>query len=93
MSDAVLVALITGGISIVGTIITVLAANRQTLAQMDKKSELSDQMIHGEIAVIKTEIKTLSDRVEAHNKIVERTYYLEGAVSELQHNVRDLKGA
>ena len=38
-------------------------------------------------------IAQLEDKVSKHNSIVERTYMLEGAVTELQHDVRDLKGS
>jgi uncharacterized membrane protein len=97
VSDAVLVALITGGISIVGTIITVLAANRQTLAQMDKKSELSDIRLDAKLekhqAVTDTKIDELTRKVEKHNNLIERVYKLEGDVHEAQHDIRDLKGA
>ena len=85
---SVWVAVITAACSLAGTIITVLVANRQTLAALDKKSELSDEKIQGEIKVIKTEIKTLSDRVEQHNNLIDRTYKLEAAVTELQHNAQ-----
>lgn len=33
----------------------------------------------------------LEKKVEKHNCVVERTFKLEGAVSELQHDVRDIK--
>ena len=36
-------------------------------------------------------IAQLEKKVEQHNSVVERTYRLEGAVSELQHEIRDLK--
>ena len=36
-------------------------------------------------------IAQLERKVEQHNSVVERTYRLEGAVSELQHEIRDLK--
>lgn len=36
-------------------------------------------------------IQKLEERVKEHNGIVERTYKLEGAVTELQHDVRDIK--
>ena len=36
-------------------------------------------------------IAQLEKKVEQHNSVVERTYRLEGAVSELQHELRDLK--
>lgn len=91
MSDAIMVAIITAGLSLIGTIITVVVANRQTIAALDKKSDVSDEKIQGQINVIKTEIETLSKRVEAHNAIVERTYRLEGQMVEAQHDIRDLK--
>ena len=77
MDNGILVAIITAGVSLIGTIITVLAANRSTIAAMDKKSEVNDVEIRGQIDVIHQEIKTLSDRVEKHNSIIERTYRLE----------------
>ena len=36
-------------------------------------------------------IAQLEEKMSKHNSIVERTYKLEGAVTELQHDVRDLK--
>ena len=36
-------------------------------------------------------IAQLEKTVEQHNSVVERTYRLEGAVCELQHEIRDLK--
>lgn len=36
-------------------------------------------------------IAQLEEKVSKHNSIIERTYKLEGVVSELQHDVRDLK--
>ena len=38
-------------------------------------------------------IAQLEDKVSKYNSVVERTYKLEGAVTELQHDVRDLKSA
>lgn len=36
-------------------------------------------------------IEQLEKKVEQHNCVVERTYRLEGAVREIQHEIRDLK--
>ena len=33
----------------------------------------------------------LEDKVSKHNNVVERMYVIEGAVTELQHDVKDLK--
>ena len=81
MGDVVVAAIIAGVVSLVGTVITVMYAHNKTVAAMDKHQAVTD-----------TKIDELSRRVEKHNQIVERTYVLEGAVRELQHEVRDLKG-
>lgn len=92
MSDAIIVALI----SLVGTIITVLAANRHTLSELDKKSELSDARIDAKLerhqAVTDTKIEELTRKVEKHNNMIERTYQLEGRMTEAEHDIKDLKG-
>ncbi len=36
-------------------------------------------------------IEQLEKKVEQHNSVVERTYKIEGKVTELQHEVADLK--
>ena len=87
MTD-VMVALITGGITLIGTVITVLISSKQTVAALDKQSAVSDEKIHREIDVLKEQIHTLSERVEKHNKVVERTYNLEARVDVLEATTR-----
>lgn len=84
MDNAVLVAVITAGLSLVGTIITVLTSNRSTLAAISEQSKLADKEMRGQIAVIEEKIDTLSARVDQHNKVVERTYKLESKVAVLE---------
>ena len=36
-------------------------------------------------------IKQLEVRVQAHNGLIERTYKLEGEMTECKHDIRDLK--
>ena len=92
MTEAVIVA----AISLIGTIITVMAANRHTLSELDKKSELSDQKLDAKLerhqAVTDTKIDALTRTVEKHNQMIERTYILEGKMAEAEHDIRDLKG-
>lgn len=38
-------------------------------------------------------IEQLEQKVAAHNQIVERTYKLEGQMTEVQHDIQDLKAA
>lgn len=77
MSEAIIVALITGACAVAAQLIISRRSSNELYAKLDKQSELSDARIQGEIDVIKADIRTLSNRVEAHNKLVERTYVLE----------------
>lgn len=38
-------------------------------------------------------IEQLEHKVAAHNRLVERTYQLEGRMTEAQHDIQDLKAA
>ncbi len=38
-------------------------------------------------------LKQLEDKVKVHNNLIERTYRLEGRMTEAEHDIRDLKGA
>lgn len=42
-------------------------------------------------AVIQVKIDNLTKMVEKHNTMIERMYSVEGRVTELEHDVRDLK--
>lgn len=37
-------------------------------------------------------LQKLEEKVDKHNNVIERTYKLEGRVTELEHDVRDMKG-
>lgn len=89
MSDPIIVALITGGLALVGTIVTVVVTHKSTINELDKQSKLSDEKIQGQIDVISTKIETLSNRVEKHNQIVERTYKLEERMAVAEERVSD----
>lgn len=41
--------------------------------------------------LVEFRLKQLEDKVNKHNNIIERTFILEGKVTELQHDVKDLK--
>ena len=69
MSETIIVALITGGLSLLGSLI---AQRRQTSLTIYRIDELEA-------------------RVSKHNSIIERTYQLEGRVTEAEHDIRDLK--
>lgn len=49
MSEPVLVALITAGCTLVGTIITIVVTHRATINELDKKSELTDARLEAKL--------------------------------------------
>ena len=95
MSDSILVAIITGGLSLIGTIITVVLANRQTLATLDKKSEVSDLMLKAELerhqAVTDTKIEELTREVRKHNNFAERVPVIEEQIRTVNRRIDTLK--
>lgn len=91
MSDAIIVALITGGLSLIGIIITTARSNQQLFAKLDKQSELSDAKLDKEIAVIKTEISSLSEEVRKHNAFAERIPALEEKAKAADRRLTDLE--
>ena len=64
--ESLIVALVSGGLSLIGTVVTVQASQRKTETTM--KTEL---------AVMKSEIKGLRKEVEKHNNFAERVPKLE----------------
>ena len=44
-------------------------------------------------ALIAYRLEELEEKVNKHNNLVERTYKLEGRMTEAEHDIRDLKGA
>lgn len=84
MSEAVIVALISGGVTLAG----IVASHFSTVQKIDANSKVADEKIQGEINVLKADIRTLSNRVEAHNKVVERTYQLERRADVLEEKIK-----
>lgn len=82
----VIVAVVTGLFAVAGQKMIANSDKEKLYAKLDKQSELSDQKLQAKIDVIDTKIETLSERVDAHNKLVDRMYHVEAAVTELQHN-------
>ncbi len=90
--ESIIVALITGAMSIIGIVITVKASSKQQRGQRQEdlakqQSEIAAKLdsqsaeIRGELAQYRAatdaKIDALKDEVEKHNGVVERTYRLE----------------
>lgn len=84
MTEALLTALVTGGLSLIGVVITCIFSNKKTTNEVTHKLELHQ-------AVTDTKLDALRDEVHKHNGVIERTFKLEGRMTEAEHDIRDLK--
>lgn len=91
MSEAILVALITGGLSLIGVWLTNRKSNAELFAKLDKQSELSDAKLEAEIRVVKTEITNLSAEVRKHNAFAERIPALEEKAKAADRRLTELE--
>ena len=62
-----------------------LAITIYTIVRTNAKSE---ERMQGEIALVKNDIKHLSDRVERHNGVIERTYALEQKTAVMEEEIK-----
>ena len=80
--DAIIVALITGGCSVIGVIITTLATSRRTEQKMATAQAVTD-----------TKIEELTREVREHNDFAKRVPVLEEQIKVANHRIADLEEA
>lgn len=80
MPEAVLAAAVTGILSLIGTVIAVLAANNKT----NNKLEVS-------LAVTDTKIEELTREVRLHNNFAQRIPVVEEQIKVINHRIEDLE--
>ena len=80
MSEAILVAMITGGLSFAGVVITNLASSRKTAANIQTSQ-----------AVTNTKIEELTREVREHNGFARRMPVVEEQIKVINHRLTDLE--
>ena len=80
MGESILVAIITGGLSLIGTIITVLMSAKKTENSMTISQ-----------AVMDTKIDELTREVRAHNNFAIRIPVIEEQIKVANHRIDDLE--
>ncbi len=80
MSDAIIVALITGGLSLIGSIVS----NNRTAQSMDAKLDKQQ-------AVTETKLEDLTREVREHNNFAKRVPVLEEQIKVANHRIEDLE--
>lgn len=80
MSEAIIVALITGGLSLTGVVVTCLATAKKT----EKAAAVAQ-------AVTDTKIDELTREVRAHNNFAQRMPVVEEQIKVINHRIGDLE--
>ena len=80
MSDAIIVALITGGLSLSGVLISNIMAAQNMDAKLEKQQ-----------AVTETKLEELTREVRTHNNFAQRIPVLEEQMKVANHRIADLE--
>lgn len=73
LDPAIIVSIITGGLSLAGVIITNVNSNKKIEHQLEVS-----------MAITNTKLEDLTKQVEKHNQVIERTFKLEQAVEDMR---------
>lgn len=87
MSDAIIVALITGACAVIAQLIISKQNTKELYTKLDKQSELADQKLDAKIQVMDTKIEELTREVRAHNNFAQRIPVIENRVETLERKV------
>ncbi len=80
MSDTIATALITGGLSLVGVVLSNLFTFRQTEAKLERNQ-----------AVTETRLDALTQEVRRHNNFAARMPVVEEQIKVINHRISDLE--
>lgn len=80
MSEGIVIAIITGVLTLIGTIITVIIGNNKSLAAMDKNQAVTD-----------TKLDALTEEVKRHNNFAQRIPVIENQIQNLDSRISRLE--
>ena len=80
MTESIIVALITGGLALIGVIVSSRAQDRKT-----------DQSIQTSMAVTDTKLDELTREVREHNNFARRMPVVEEQIKVINHRIEDLE--
>jgi hypothetical protein len=79
--EEIITALITGGLALVGVIITNISGNRKMQSQLEKSQAVTD-----------TKLDELTREVREHNGFARRMPVVEEQIKVINHRINDLEG-
>ena len=98
MSEVVLASIISGGLALIGVIITILATQKRAnqkvnqeitkvINEIKSSSEKSDAKLDKEVALLRAEVDELMREVRVHNNFAQRMPVLENEVKNLKETM------
>ena len=88
MSDAIIVALITGACAVLSQVFISRASTKDLLSKIERQSEITDIQLDAKLekhmAIINTEVAELTREVREHNNFAKRMPVLEEKVAQLE---------
>lgn len=91
MTEAVIVALITGACAVVSQLVVAKVNNDKLFAELGKRSELTDAKLKAQIdqyaAVTDTRLEELTREVRQHNNFALRMPVLEEKVAQIEKHI------
>ena len=79
--ESIITALITGGLALIGVIISNISSNRRVEASLEKAQAVTD-----------TKIVELTREVREHNNFAKRMPVVEEQIKVINHRIQDLEG-
>lgn len=80
MANEIIVALITGGLSFLGVLVSNISSNRKMQSEMKTQQAVTD-----------TKIEELTREVREHNNFAKRMPVVEEQVKVINHRIKDLE--
>lgn len=95
MSDAILATIISGLLSLIGVILTVVATMRKSrddmIAEIRRRSDDSDSKLDKELALLRAEVDELKREVRMHNNFAQRMPVIEEQINVLNREMKEVR--
>lgn len=91
MSEAIVVAIITGIFAVLAEVVIAKINNKTMMERLDKQSQLADARIEKAQAITDTKLDELTREVRIHNNFAQRMPVLEEQVKVANHRIEDLE--
>lgn len=102
MSEVVLASIISGGLALIGVIITILATQKRTnqkvnqeitkvINEIKSSSEKSDAKLDKEVALLRAEVDELMREVRVHNNFAQRMPVVENQIKAINEELKEIK--